>query len=103
MAKQWQTKERKDQKLFGARPTPRSGGLWFAKGDGKSSKFLIENKTSEKERFSITSKIWEKIEIEAIREARMPLLSIEFGVKKHEIVVLDKNDFIALLAQLENK
>lgn len=95
--KQWQTKERKDQKLFGARPTPRSGGLWFAKGDGKSEKFLIENKTTANERYSITSKVWEKIEREALMEGKVPLLSIEFGGKKHELIIIDKNDFVTLI------
>ena len=103
MAKeQWKTKEDSDAKLLGAKKTPRSGGLWFAKGDSKSEKFLIENKTSANERFSITSKIWEKIEREALLERRTPILSIEFGEKKHEIVVLDKNDFIGILKVLED-
>ena len=95
--KQWQEKERKDAKLLGNKPTPRSGGLWFAKGDSKGEKFLVENKTTANESFSITSKVWEKISREAIIEGRLPVLSIEFGGKKHEIIVLDKNDFLTML------
>lgn len=97
MGKQWEDKERKDAKLFGSKGTPRSGGFWWAKGDSKNEKFLIENKTTAKERFSITSEIWEKISREALIEGRLPVLSVEFGDKKHEIVVLDKNDFLTMI------
>ena len=99
--KQWQKKEAKDATLFGGRRTPRSGGLWFAKGDVKSDTYLIENKTSTKERFSITAKLWEKINNEALMTKRIPVMSLEFGEKKLELVVLDKNDFVMILE--ENK
>lgn len=95
--KQWQAKEKKDSKLFGGTRTPRSGGLWFAKGDVKSDVYLIENKTSTKERFSITAKLWEKINNEALITKRIPIMSLEFGKEKVELVVLDKNDFIILM------
>lgn len=100
MKKQWLDKEQKDAKLFGARPTPRSGGLWFAKGDSKSEYFLIENKTTEKENFTITGKVWEKINNEAILNSRIAMLSILFGKKKTELVVLDKNDFMELIEKV---
>jgi hypothetical protein len=95
--KQWQEKEKEDQKTFGAKGTPRSGGLWFAKGDSKSDIFLIENKTSAKISFSIKEKTWEKIANEAIVNSRIPMMSLEFGKKKLELIVLDKNDFIELM------
>jgi len=101
--KQWDEKEKKDAKLFGARRTPRSGGIWFAKGDSKSDQFLIENKTTVNERFSITAQVWEKISKEALLTSRVPLLSVEFGKKKHEIVVMDKNDFDVLLQALKKE
>lgn len=95
--KKWSDKEKKDAKLFGGKPTPRSGGLWFAKGDSKSEYFLIENKTTDKENFTIQGKVWEKIFNEAIINSRTPMLSIMFGEKKNELIVLDKNDFISLI------
>jgi hypothetical protein len=101
--KQWKSKEERDAKAFLGRPTPRSGGLWFAKGDSKSEKFLIENKTTAKENFTIQGKVWEKIYKEALIESKMPLLSIEFGEKKTELVALDINDFIAIIEELEEK
>ena len=96
MNKQWQTKEKKDALKFGNTRTPRSGGLWFAKGDSKGKKFLIENKTTAKENFTIQGKVWEKIENEALMERLIPLLSIEFGKKKVELIVIGKNDFLEL-------
>jgi hypothetical protein len=95
--KQWSKKEKKDATLFGGRRTPRSGGLWFAKGDVKSDVFLIENKTTKHKSFSITDKIWEKIEKEALLNKRIPMLSIEFGDAVKELIVLDKNDFITII------
>lgn len=98
--KKWLGKEQKDAKLFGAKPTPRSGGLWFAKGDSKSEYFLIENKTSDKENFTIQGKVWEKIANEAILNSRTAMLSILFGDKKTELVVIDKNDFMELIEKV---
>lgn len=96
--KQWEKKENKDAKLFGSRKTPRSGGLWFAKGDSKNETFLIENKTKETgNNFTIQGKVWDKINREALLSSRIPLLSIEFGQKKTELIIMDKNDFISLI------
>jgi len=96
----WQKKERKDAELLGAKQTPRSGGLWFAKGDSKSSKYLIENKTSKHDSFTIPRKMWEKLEKEALLSRRIPLLSIQFGEKDTELIILSKNDFIELLFKI---
>lgn len=101
--KNWQTKERKDAKLFGAKGTPRSGGLWFAKGDSKSEKYLIENKTTEKENFTIQGTVWQKIYNEALIESKLPLLSVAFGEKQTELIVMDLNDFVQLIEDLEFK
>lgn len=98
MRKQWEKKEAKDAKLFNAKTTPRSGGMWFAKGDSKSEKFLIENKTTGKDNISINGLVWDKINKEALLEGRLPLLSIEFGIKKvRSLVVLDQDDFMELM------
>ena len=94
--KQWQKKEKKDAKLFDGKRTPRSGGLWFAKGDVRTDKYLIENKATAKESFSVSVPLWEKIEKEALLSHRLPLLSLEMGSDKLELIVLSKDDFCAL-------
>jgi len=101
MKTSWQNKEKKDSKRLGGRMTPRSGGLWFAKGDSKDERFLVDSKDSKHERFSITSKMWEKIEKEALLEQRLPVLSIKFGEEPKELVVLDINDFLMLMDKLK--
>lgn len=93
----WRKKEKKDSKIFQSKLTPRSGGLWFAKGDSRSDKFLIENKTSDKENFTIQGLVWSKIAKEALLNSRIPLMSLEFGKDKKELIVLDLNDFIELI------
>lgn len=97
--KTWQKKERTDAKSFGGRPTPRSGGLWFAPGDVKTEDFLIDSKTTDKKSFSITGKIWRKIYKEALLSGKMPCLSIKLNQEllqnkePIEVVVLSKDDF----------
>ena len=93
--KKWKQKEKKDAKSFGTRPMPRSGGLWFAKGDSRNDKFLIESKHTIHKGFTITGKLWEKLEKEGLLNERIPLLSVELG-SGAELVILDKNDFIEL-------
>jgi len=98
MAKQpWQRKERSDANFFGAKQTPRSGGLWWAKGDSKNDGYLIDSKDSKSKQFIITNQIWEKVAREALLSSRVPLLSIGLENKKIELVVMDKNDFLELL------
>lgn len=91
--KKWQKKETKDAKLFGGRRTPRSGGLWYSKGDSRCEKYLIENKQTEKESFSVSVKLWKKIEREALLSSKLPILSIEMGKGSLELVVLSMEDF----------
>ncbi len=98
MAKQpWQNKEKSDAVDFGARQTPRSGGLWFAKGDSRNEKYLIDSKDSHHSQFIVTSKIWQKVNREALLSSRIPLLSIGLENKKIELVIIDKNDFLELV------
>ncbi len=98
--KQWDEKERKDTKIFDSKRTPRSGGLWFIKGDSKSARFLVENKTTTNESFGVSTKLWEKISHEAIKSQRIPLMSLEIGKKKIGLVVIDINDFAEMLEKV---
>lgn len=103
MLKKWQKKEQKDAKDFEARRTPRSGGIWFAKGDSNNEEFLIENKTSKHNSFSIKQSVWRKLEREALTSGKLPLLSIEFGDQQTELVIMSRDDFISMLYEALDK
>ena len=103
MQPNWVKKEKKDAESFGGKRTPRSGGLWFAKGDVRSNEYLIENKTTAKESFSVSVPLWEKIEKEALLSHRLPLLSLEMGNDKLELIILSKDDFCALNLLINKK
>ena len=98
--KPWQKKEKKDAKDFGGKVTPRSGGYFSFPGDVVTKDFLIDSKTTDKNRFSITANMWTKVFNEALKSRKIPILSILLINNGIELVVLDKNDFISLL---ENK
>lgn len=89
-----QKQEKSVAKSFNARPTVASGALWGMKGDVRNDKFLIECKTTEKDYYSITTKVWEKIEEEALKDRmRTPLLIIDLQ-DTDRYVVFNPNQFI---------
>ena len=89
-----QKQEKSVAKDFNARPTVASGALWGMKGDVRNNKFLIECKTTEKDYYSITTKVWEKIEDEALKDRmRTPLLIIDLQ-DTDRYVVFNPNQFI---------
>jgi len=96
--KKWQKKEKKDSSLFGGRVRPRSGGLWFMPGDVRTEEFLIDCKTTDKNSFSVTSRMWKKIYSEALKCRKLPCLSVQLG-DGTEVVVLDKNDFLSFFQE----
>lgn len=89
-----QKQEKSVAKDFNARPTVASGALWGMKGDVRNDKFLIECKTTEKDYYSITTKVWEKIEDEALKDRmRTPLLIIDLQ-DTDRYIVFNPNQFI---------
>jgi len=90
----WQKKEKNDAKDFDGKQTKRSGGNWWDKGDVKTGRFLIDCKTSKAERFSITAKMWKKLDREALVSRKLPILSVEFGREEIDLVIISKDDFI---------
>lgn len=100
MAKKGTTKyksnlqEKSVAKQFGGKQVIASGALWFAHSDVRNDKFLIECKTTEKDYYSITTKVWEKIEDEALKDRmRTPLLIIDLQ-DTDRYVVFNPNQFI---------
>lgn len=88
-----QKQEKKVAKDFNAKTVVASGALWGAKGDVRNDKYLIECKTTEKDYYSLTAKVWEKIEQEAIRDRmRIPLMVI-YLEDKDSVVVFRPKDF----------
>ena len=65
-----------------------SGALDCAKGDVRNNNFLIECKTTDKDCFVLTKKVWDKIKTEAIKDGlRIPILIYE--IKDREFAFLD--------------
>lgn len=89
-----QKQEKSVAKDFNAKTVVASGALWGAKGDVRNDKFLIECKTTEKDYYSITTKVWEKIEEEALKDRmRTPLLIIDLQ-DRDRYVVFNPNQFV---------
>ena len=99
MAKKGTTKyksnlqEKSVAKQFGGKQVIASGALWFAHSDVRNDNFLIECKTTEKDYYSLTSKVWEKIVGEAIRDhMRIPLMAIDLE-DRDRVIVFRPQDF----------
>ena len=89
-----QKQEKSVAKMFNAKQVIASGSLWFADSDVRNDLFLIECKTTEKDFYSITTKVWEKIEEEALKDGmRRPLLIVDLR-DKDRYVVFNPNQFV---------
>ena len=77
--KYFSNKQEKDvAKQIGGNTVIASGALWHSSSDVRNSQFLVECKTTEKDYYTITAKVWEKICKEANRDGmRTPLLVID--------------------------
>ena len=87
-----QKQEKSVAKKFNARLTAASGALWCMKGDVRSDKYLIECKTTEKDYYTLTAKVWEKIQEEAIQDhMRTPLMVIDLKDTDRYVVFRPKD------------
>lgn len=87
-----QKQEKSVAKKFNARLTAASGALWGMKGDVRSDRFLIECKTTEKDYYTLTAKVWEKIQEEAIQDhMRIPLMVIDLKDTDRYVVFRPKD------------
>lgn len=91
--KKSQLQERSVAKDLNARTVVASGALWGSKGDVRHDNLLVECKTTDKSFYSLTLKVWEKIEKEAIRDGlRLPVMCIDIkGGKERYAVFLSKH------------
>ena len=95
--KAWEKKEKKGSIDFGGKRVKGSGNTWNQPGDVKTDTFLIDSKQTAKPSYSLTLKTWDKLYEEALFSFRLPILSLI--IQDTELVVLDKNDFLKLIAQ----
>jgi hypothetical protein len=85
--------EKRVAKEVGGRATIASGALYSQKGDVRTDRFLIECKTTEKDFFTFTRKVWDKIRREAIKDGmRYPVLSVEFAAQLKQSAIFSFND-----------
>lgn len=88
-----QLQEKSVAKSFNGRVTAASGALWGMKGDVRNEKFLIECKTTEKDFYIVSTKVWEKIESEALKDhMRTPLLIVDLK-DSDRYVIFNPNQF----------
>lgn len=92
--KKSQLQEKSVAKDLDAKTVIASGALWGSKGDVRHDEFLVECKTTEKSYYSLTMKVWEKIEKEAIKDGlRVPLMCIDVNDGKDRYAVFLEKDF----------
>lgn len=82
-----QKQEKMTAQRFGGRVQPGSGSRAHSKGDVKTSKLLIECKTTEKDAFRLTEGLLAKIEREAIMEGKTGVMCITLGSGRTVYVV----------------
>lgn len=79
--------EKATAELFGGKQVIASGALWFSKGDVVTDIFLIENKMTSKNFYSLKISTWNKIKKEATKAGlRTPLMVVMLGNGKSFVV-----------------
>ena len=92
--KKSQLQEKRVAKDLNAKTVVASGALWSAKADVRSDEFLVECKTTEKPFYSLTLKVWEKIETEAIKDGlRIPVMCVDTDNGNNRFAVFLEKDF----------
>lgn len=86
--------EKRAAELFNGKLQPASGALpsKFLKADVKSATFLVDDKTTIHESYSIKTSTWQKLSGEAWTNNRRPAMRLEFG-SGLVLVVLDATTF----------
>lgn len=98
--KQSQKHEKRLADALGGRTVGASGAGWSSKGDIRADDLLIEHKYTAKNSYSVSQTTWRKIETEAVKISRTPVLGL--CINGLNLVVLDENDYLALREELEH-
>ena len=99
-----QIQEERFGKSVGARPQVNSGRLWWSKRDNRKFDFLVENRTTENDSYSVKGKELKKIASDAIFHNSLPALNIEFSNLHEDWILVRTSDLEAMtirLAELE--
>lgn len=89
-----QKQEQRVAKELQGRTVIASGSLWGSKGDVKSDVFLVECKTTEDTRYSLSLRTWDKIKKEAIRERlRIPIMCIDLWNGRSQLALFEDSSF----------
>lgn len=98
-------------KEFGGVLQPNSGrgykkGDWVKYSKNGNKLLVVDDKNTTKSSFSVTRKVLEKIENDALGQDALPLLHIEINsdtISAKEFFVMPKWALLALLAELEDE
>ena len=92
--KKSQKQEKSVAKDLNAHTVIASGALWGSKGDVRHDNLLVECKTTEKDFYSVTMSVWNKIEREAVKDGlRVPIMCIDLKDGKERYAVFLAKDF----------
>ncbi len=96
--------EKRAAETFGGRLQPASGALpsKFMKGDVKSDKFLVDDKVTKHESYSLGVPLWKKLANEAWTNDRRPAMRIAFD-SGTTLIVVDELTFREMKAAYENR
>lgn len=87
-----QKQEKSVAKEMNAKTVIASGAFWGMKADVRGEDFLIECKTTKKDYYNITTVIWEKIALEAVRDrVRIPLLFVDLRDSERYVIFSPKD------------
>ena len=90
--KRSQKREQKGAKEISGRAHVASGALWFKKGDFSNEHFLVEDKFTDKDAYSISLTTLRRIEKQAMKVLKVPVLCVGFERIKYDIAILRKKD-----------
>lgn len=92
--KKSQKQEKSVAKDLNARTVVASGALWGSKGDVRHDNLLVECKTTDKPFYSLTLKVWNKIDKEATKDGlRLPVMCIDINGGKERFAVFINKHF----------
>lgn len=80
-------------KQIGGKATPGSGCFWNKRGDGQSEEFLLEDKFTNKEAYSLKLSILKKLESQAKKIGKIPVLRFGFETTKCNYAVIRLLDY----------